>query len=375
MKRLNIFKILLVALVFIFPVITNAEEKVNVYIFTGDGCPHCADAKEWFKSIEDEYGKEFYLDEYEVWNNDSNRELMSSVSDYFKDNAQGVPYIVIGEDRYQGFADEYKEEIISSIENEFKKPNNERFNVIAEVKKQISDNGFSGTNDNKDDDVITTYGYDDFDGIDGDITYDFSDIDWDNIFSDENFAIIGSILAGILIISLIFIGIGLILKLIEIIAFWKIFKKANEPGWASLIPVYDTYVKAKIGGTAWWWILVIYITNIIGILGAPLSGGISMILPLVALFGKFNVYYNMSKKFHRDAGMAIVLTLFPLIGACVLGFGKSTYDAKVVTSENGVFGTTTTQTAPAPSANFCPSCGEKVKAGDTFCEKCGSKVN
>ena len=376
MKRLNIFKILLVALVFVFPVITNAAEKVDVIIFTGDGCPHCAEAKSWFDSIESKYGDKFELDEYEIWYDEDNSKLFFEVSDYFDDEATGVPYIVIGKERFKGFAEEYKEDIIAAIENEYKKSSNDRFNVLDKVEDPFgSDFKFSD-----DDSDVITYGYDDDDDFldEDDIMYRFEDIDWDNIFSDENFAIIGSILAGIFIVFIVFLTIGLVFRIIEIIAFWKVFKKANEPGWAALIPIYDTYVKAKIGGTAWWWILVIYITNIVGILGAPLSGGLSMLLPLVALFGKFNVNYNMSKKFHRDAGMAIVLTLFPIIGACVLGFGKSSYDAKVATSENGVFGGTTVtnnNNSTVVSANYCPNCGEKTKAGDAFCEKCGSKVN
>ena len=39
-----------------------------------------------------------------------------------------------------------------------------------------------------------------------------------------------------------------VLVVISIIASWKIFTKAGEPGWASLIPIYNTYVMIKIVG-------------------------------------------------------------------------------------------------------------------------------
>lgn len=33
--------------------------------------------------------------------------------------------------------------------------------------------------------------------------------------------------------------ISLILGIIAIVAMWKIFKKADKPGWASIIPIYN----------------------------------------------------------------------------------------------------------------------------------------
>ena len=52
-------KILLIGLLLILPFvagITNvnaASKKINVYLFRGEGCPHCQEAEEWFSSIDD----------------------------------------------------------------------------------------------------------------------------------------------------------------------------------------------------------------------------------------------------------------------------------------------------------------------------------
>lgn len=153
-----------------------------------------------------------------------------------------------------------------------------------------------------------------------------------------DFSFLGVAVGVVLIIIGFFLFIGLILKILEIVGFWKIFKKANKPGWASIVPFYNTYVKCEVGGTAWWWILLVYVTNIIGILGAPVSGGLSYVLSIVTLFSKFNINYNICKKFGKDFGYAIILTLFPFIGALILGGKKYNYDESITTSSNGVFG-------------------------------------
>ena len=50
----KIVRCLLLFLFFIIPVSVFAEESndVTLYFFHGDGCPHCAEAEEWFKSIQ-----------------------------------------------------------------------------------------------------------------------------------------------------------------------------------------------------------------------------------------------------------------------------------------------------------------------------------
>ena len=37
-----------------------------------------------------------------------------------------------------------------------------------------------------------------------------------------------------------------ILPVLMIVATWKLFDKADEPGWKALIPLYSTYIQYKI---------------------------------------------------------------------------------------------------------------------------------
>ena len=57
------------------------------------------------------------------------------------------------------------------------------------------------------------------------------------------------------------------------IVMWKIFEKAGEDGWKSLIPIYNIIVYFKIIGLQWWFIFIVLspviciITGIWGFIG------------------------------------------------------------------------------------------------------------
>ena len=39
---------------------------------------------------------------------------------------------------------------------------------------------------------------------------------------------------------------SLSISVISVIALWMLFQKANEPGWAAIVPFYNAYVLFKI---------------------------------------------------------------------------------------------------------------------------------
>ncbi len=114
MKK-RLLHIVILSMLFLFPFTINAKEKVNVYLFGTDTCPHCADAKEYFEELKNTHEKYFNLVFLEVSKNKDNASLMNDVSDELKINVTGVPYIVIGKYSTVGFENSKKEELKSKI--------------------------------------------------------------------------------------------------------------------------------------------------------------------------------------------------------------------------------------------------------------------
>lgn len=100
--------------------ITKKDGKVNIYLFWGDGCPHCKEEKLFLKSIENEYGNLFNVYEFEVWHNEENEKIMKEFGKAMDDNLTGVPYTIIGKESIKGFNDSKKEQILNAIINESK---------------------------------------------------------------------------------------------------------------------------------------------------------------------------------------------------------------------------------------------------------------
>lgn len=106
----------------------NAKEPVNVYLFYGEGCPYCEAAIEFFDSIEEKYGSKFDLIKYEVWYNSDNSALMKDVASKLNQTVKGVPFIVIGEQSFPGYAESYNEKILAAIDELYN--SEDRFDVL-----------------------------------------------------------------------------------------------------------------------------------------------------------------------------------------------------------------------------------------------------
>ncbi|MGI6324659.1 MAG: hypothetical protein ACOXZS_01775 [Bacilli bacterium] len=80
----------------------EAADKVNIYFFWGNGCPHCENEKEVLAELKKEYPITIY--DYEVWYNKENQELLDKVGEYFDININGAPFTVIGNNYFVGFS-------------------------------------------------------------------------------------------------------------------------------------------------------------------------------------------------------------------------------------------------------------------------------
>lgn len=129
MKLKNLKYIIILLILFLIPMNANAKEKVTLYLFYGEGCPHCAKEKEFLKKIEDEYDN-LEIVKYEVWYNKSNSNLLTKVKDALNTENSYVPYTVIGEVGITGFNEATESEIRYQIE---KFSNQEHTDIVKQV--------------------------------------------------------------------------------------------------------------------------------------------------------------------------------------------------------------------------------------------------
>jgi hypothetical protein len=98
----------------------------------------------------------------------------------------------------------------------------------------------------------------------------------------------------------------LALMILMIAGVWKIFTKAGQPGWASIIPVYNWYVWCKIVDRPGWWVILLFIPFVNFIVGIILC-------------------IDLAKSFGKGVGFGIGLILLPVIFCPILGFGSARY--------------------------------------------------
>lgn len=107
----------------------ESSEKANIYLFRGSGCSHCYDFLTYLEAMTEEYGKYFNLISYEVWQNEENNKLMKETASKMGDQVTGVPYIVIGNQSWNGYGEDLNEEIYNAIMKEYENGNkNDVFN-------------------------------------------------------------------------------------------------------------------------------------------------------------------------------------------------------------------------------------------------------
>jgi len=100
--------------------------------------------------------------------------------------------------------------------------------------------------------------------------------------------------------------IGLIIAILLITSRWRIFTKANQPGWASIVPIYNALIFLRIIGKPWWWILLFCIP----------------IVNIVFLVWAANL---LSKSFGKGEGFTLGLIFIPFVFELILAFGELEY--------------------------------------------------
>ena len=107
------------------------------------------------------------------------------------------------------------------------------------------------------------------------------------------------------------VGVGtwifsIVVMVVAIIAMWKVFTKAGEEGWKSIIPIYNTIVLFKIAGLNPLMVLL-------------------YLVPVANIVVTILLYINLAKAFGKGGGFAAGLIFLNTIFMLILGFGDSQY--------------------------------------------------
>jgi hypothetical protein len=108
------------------------------------------------------------------------------------------------------------------------------------------------------------------------------------------------------------LGIGfflvmMVIAVVFIIGYWKVFEKAGQPGWAAIIPIYNAYILTQIAGRPGWWVLL-------------------LMIPFINVVIVLLLSIDIAKSFGQSAVFGVVmLFLLSAIGYLVLGFGNYRY--------------------------------------------------
>ncbi|RKW25428.1 signal peptidase I [Candidatus Gracilibacteria bacterium] len=97
----------------------------------------------------------------------------------------------------------------------------------------------------------------------------------------------------------------LVVALFMAVVRWRLFSKANLPGWGSLVPIYNAYLFFKLAGRpGWiWWFL----------------------LPPVAAILCIVAQFRIARNFGKGEGFAIGMWFLPVIFYPILAFGSAEF--------------------------------------------------
>lgn len=128
----------------------------------------------------------------------------------------------------------------------------------------------------------------------------------------------------------IYVTIALAWWILQIVANWRIFTKAGEAGWKSLIPVYSDYISYKIAWqTSYFWL--VFILGIVASCVQTYAGDSTMLLMIVSLIriiaGIISIMYSvkLARAFGRGTLFAVGLIFLQPIFMLILGLGDDRY--------------------------------------------------
>lgn len=109
-----------------------------------------------------------------------------------------------------------------------------------------------------------------------------------------------------IVASFVMFAVMMVVAVVLIASMWKIFTKAGEAGWMSLIPILNVVILTKIAGKEMWWVLLLFV-------------------PIANLVATVVIMLGLADSFGKDALWGLGLLFLPFIFYPLLGFGSAQY--------------------------------------------------
>ena len=103
---------------------------------------------------------------------------------------------------------------------------------------------------------------------------------------------------------------SLVLAAFYVYCAWRIFVKAGKPGWAALIPIFNTLIQLEIVQRPLWWILLMFIP------------GVNLVVTVIIIF-------DLARVFGKDNGFAFGLLFLAPIFVPILALGNAVYTPRI----------------------------------------------
>ena len=166
--------------------------------------------------------------------------------------------------------------------------------------------------------------------------------------TDGEAAFIGGLFGSLVVTILV---CAIIYYVLFVIAGWKIFEKAGEKGWKSLIPIYNIYIMYKIVKMEKWFFITLAASLVASMIATSMGinledpsaqliingsniFGFLLLLAVGVLGAVISIiqYVRLSRAFQHGTGFAVGLILLSSLFFLILGFDDSKYDKKYVKS-------------------------------------------
>lgn len=106
----------------LFPIVSADNETVvtepntvNLYMFYGQGCPHCSKLELFLEDLSEKYPS-LNVKSYEIYRDTENRELFQEMAESFNTQIQGVPTVFIDDKVIVGFSNSIGQSIETEIQ-------------------------------------------------------------------------------------------------------------------------------------------------------------------------------------------------------------------------------------------------------------------